>query len=396
MDAQSPRDLITHLEDLPDPRRYNVVHSATNLVAMALVAVVADCDDWEQVADFCEHHRAWFSLYLDLPPRGTPSHDTFDRFFGLLDPDSFEAFFQKYTQDLARQDAAAAAAAEDEEEDGDEKKGLQSLAVDGKCARRSFKDANRNSAVHLVSAWCHEQGMTLGQVATDIKSNEITAIPKLLKMLDLRQKLVTIDAIGCQKDIASLIADKGGDYLLQIKGNQPTLLAQSEAGFDRQEIKGTAHEACNRAHGRTELRRVETISSQDAGIDPEVWVGAKAIVRLRAVRLIGEQCSGEDRYYLTSLDAGRAEELLQRCRRHWGIENALHWVLDVAYREDESRIRMNHGAENMGRLRRLSQNLIKVAPSPKKRMSIKRKRMMYGRSLDKIMQVIMPSKVSKA
>lgn len=384
MDAQSPRDLITHLQDLPDPRRYNVVHSATNLVAMALVAVVADCDDWEQVADFCEHHRDWFSLYLDLPSRGTPSHDTFDRFFGMLAPDSFEAFFQKYTQDLARQGKKDA-----------QMRGLQSLAVDGKCARRSFKDANRNSAVHLVSAWCHEQGMTLGQVATDIKSNEITAIPKLLGMLDLRQKLVTIDAIGCQKDIASLIAEKGGDYLLQIKGNQPSLLAQSEAGFERQEIKGTASEPCKLAHGRTELRRVDTISSQDAGVDPKVWMGAKAIVRLRAVRLVGEECSGEDRYYLTSLDAGRTEELLERCRRHWGIENSLHWVLDVAYREDESRIRMNHGAENMGRLRRLSQNLIKVAPSPKKRMSIKRKRMMYGRSLDKVMQVLMPAKVSE-
>ena len=188
MDAQSPRDLITHLQDLPDPRRHNVVHSAPHLVVMALVAIIADCDDWQQVADFCEHHRHWFAQYLDLPERGTPSHDTFDRFFGALDPDAFEAFFQNYTQDLARREPVDSGG-----HSGGEAK-LKPLAVDGKCIRRSFKDADRNSAVHLVSAWCGQQGLTLGQVATDIKSNEITAMPKLLAMLDLRHRLVTIDA----------------------------------------------------------------------------------------------------------------------------------------------------------------------------------------------------------
>jgi len=383
MDAQSPRDLVTYLQDLPDPRRHNVVHSATNLVVMALVAVVADCDDWEEVADFCEHHRAWFEMYLDLPGRGTPSHDTFDRFFGMMDPDALEVFFQRYTHDLATRGNKA----------GAESPKLQPLAVDGKCARRSFKDADRNSAIHLVSTWCGSQGLVLGQIATDIKSNEITAIPRLLAMLDLHHKLVTIDAMGCQKQIASQIVNQGGDYLLQIKANQPGLLAQSKAGFDRQRVCATARQAFAYAHGRTESRSLATIPSEKAGVDCSAWIGAQTLVRLRSVRVIGKRCHDEDRYYLTSVEPERAEELLPRCRGHWGIENTLHWVLDVAYREDESRIRMNHGAENMGRLRRLSQNLIKLAPSPKKRMSIKRKRMMYGRDLDQVMQVLMPSAV---
>ena len=384
MDAQSPCDLIVHLQDLPDPRRPNVVHSATNLVVMALVAVIADCDDWEQVADFCEHHRPWFAQYLDLPTRGTPSHDTFDRFFGMLEPDAFEAFFQAYTQDLARR----------KPEPGDTK--LKPLAVDGKCARRSFKDANRNSAVHLVSAWCGQQGITLGQIATDIKSNEITAIPRLLEMLGLRHRLVTIDAAGCQKHIAGLIVNKGGDYLLQIKANQPTLLARAKAGFENQPIQATARESFTGAHGRVEGRSLTTVRSEDAGVDCSAWPGAKTIVRLRSVRVVGGNCHDEDRYYLTSVEPGSAQALLTRCRGHWGIENQLHWVLDVAYREDESRIRLHHGAENAGRLRRLTQNIIKLAPSPKKKMSIKRKRMMYGRDLGRVLQVLLPSTISEA
>lgn len=384
MDAQRPRDLVAFLQDLPDPRSYNVVHSAINIVVMAIVAVIADCDDWDEVADFCEFHRNWFEIYLDLPERGTPSHDTFDRFFGGLLPEVFELFFQAYTQELARQGK------KDTEKKGI--KSLESVAIDGKCIRSSFRNANKNSAIHLVSAWSHEQGMTLGQIATDIKSNEITAIPKLLRMLSLKGKLITIDAIGCQRNIAGQIIEGEGDYLLQIKANQPTLLDQCEKAFLQQEIVGVAREEFVRGHGRSETRTVDTVRSLDAGVVPGQWVGAKTVVRLRAVRLVGTECSGEDRYYLTSLDADRVEELLHRCRLHWGIENSLHWVLDMAYREDESRIRMNHGAENMGRLRRLSQNMIKAAPSPKKRMSIKRKRMMYGWEPDRVMQVLFPSK----
>ena len=384
MDAPSPRDLIAHLQDLPDPRHHNVVHSATNLVVMALVAIIADCDDWEQVADFCEHHRPWFEQYLDLPERGTPSHDTFDRFFGMLDPVAFEAFFQNYTQDLAGR----------KPEPGDAK--LRPLAVDGKCVRRSFKDADRNSAVHLVSAWCGQQGITLGQIATDIKSNEITAMPRLLEMLDLRHRLVTIDAAGCQKEIAGLIVNKGGDYLLQIKANQPTLLARAKAGFENQPIRATAEQSFTDAHGRVEGRSLATVAGEDAGVDGSAWPGTRTLVRLRSVRVVGGQCQDEDRYYLTSVDPGCARELLDRCRGHWGIENKLHWVLDVAYREDESRIRLHHGAENAGRLRRLTQNIIKLAPSPKKKMSIKRKRMMYGRDLDRVLQVLLPGTISEA
>lgn len=396
MDAQSPRDLIVHLQDLPDPRQPNIVHSAANLVVMALVAIIADCDDWEQVADFCEHHRPWFEQYLDLPERGTPSHDTFDRFFGALDPVAFEVFFQNYTQDLARRKPEPGHSGG---HSGGEAK-LKPLAVDGKCVRRSFKDANRNSAVHLVSAWCGQQGITLGQIATDIKSNEITAMPRLLEMLDLRHRLVTIDAAGCQKSIAGLIVNKGGDYLLQIKANQPTLLARAKAGFENQPIQATARESFAGAHGRVEGRSLATVGSDDAGVDGSAWPGAKTIVRLRSVRVVGGRCHDEDRYYLTSVDPGGdpgcARELLDRCRGHWGIENKLHWVLDVAYREDESRIRMHHGAENMGRLRRLTKNIIKLAPSPKKKMSIKRKRMMYGRDLGRVLQVLLPDAVSEA
>ena len=378
MDANPPRDLIQRLDQLPDPRAHNVVHPLTNVVVIAILGICSGCEDWDEVEIFGNSYVDLLGLFMDLST-GIPSHDTFERVFRALDPDAFEQFFQGYVTTLSSAGKAKGL-----------KPGLQSLAIDGKTLRSSFKDANRSTAVHMVSAWSHEQGMVLGQIATDVKSNEITAIPRLLEMLDLTRRVVSIDAMGCQRDIAKQIVGQGGYYLLQIKGNQEKLLELTQRGFTGGlPILSRASTPIEVGHGRTELRRLDTVSAVEAGVDPNDWSDAKTLIRQRGVRGIGQEVSGHDRYYLTNLPHDDAEDLLKRCRNHWGVENKLHWVLDVVLKEDGSRIREDHGAENMARLRRLAINLINAAPPPHgKKMSQKMKRKAAGWDLNYLLNIM--------
>ncbi len=251
---------------------------------------------------------------------------------------------------------------------GAEQRELLSAAIDGKVSRRSFRGVDKKNPIHMVSAWSSESGLVLGQLSTHEKSNEITAIPKLLDTVDVRGVVVTIDAMGCQRDIAKKIIDKGGDYILQIKGNQPTLEQETADAFEELPItaKSTLRPV-ETGHGRMESRTLEAMPAAAAGVDPELWPGAKTVIRLRSVRSVGSECSAEDRYYLTSLGDGDPDDLLRRCRGHWGIENSVHWCLDMTFREDESRVREGHGAENVSRLRRLTLNLLLPAKRALKR-----------------------------
>ncbi len=377
MDAKGPRDFIAIFNQLPDYRAHNVVHKLTNIVALAIIAVCCGEDTWEDVAEFCEDNIEMLKLFLDLP-NGVPSHDTFGRVFRHLDPDAFEMVFQQYTDSLAKAGKAH----------GIDTTKLMPVAVDGKTIRRSFSDASRSSAVHMVSAWCGVQGLTLGQIATDAKSNEISAIPRLMKMLDLRNRMVTIDAIGCQTKIAKEIREGKGDYILQIKGNQESLLKKTKQAFEHLPAISETDPPAAYQHGRVELRSLRTVSAVEAGVNPEQWLGTQTLLEVRCLRAIKGEISRSRRYYLTSLPAADAEDLLARCRGHWGIENTVHWSLDMTYREDESRIRKDNGAQNMARVRRLAMNLMKKTPAKKKNMSMRGKRKKCGRKPEFLLKVL--------
>lgn len=349
MDANSLSDLMECASQVPDPRAANATHKLNNIIVIAVFAIISGCNSWQAVEAYGHMMREKLEEVLDLAA-GIPSHDTFSRVFRLLGPEVFERFFQQMVQ---RQLGDTPERPEPEEQ-----KDLLSAAVDGKTSRRSFQEADRKHPVHMVGAWCSELGVVLGQLATHEKSNEISAIPELLDQINLAGVVVTVDAMGCQKDIAARIIEGGGDYILQIKANQPTLERQAVDGFENSPIQSKSQTVMKKAHGRMESRLVETIDATTAGVNQEAWVGACSIIRLLSVRSVGEQSSVEDRYYLTSLGSADPDDLLRRCRGHWGIENRVHWSLDMTFREDHCRVREGHGAENFSRLRRLALNLL--------------------------------------
>ncbi len=360
METNCLSDLTDVCGQLTDPRAANAKHKLTNILILAILGVLAGANTWGAVAAHARDRRDLLAELLDLSA-GIPSHDTFSRLFRLLDPDAFERLFSMIITSL--HNAATTAAST-----GAEQRELLSAAIDGKVSRRSFRGVDKKNPIHMVSAWSSESGLVLGQLSTHAKSNEITAIPKLLDTVDVRGVVVTIDAMGCQRDIAKKIIDKGGDYILQIKGNQPTLEQETADAFEELPITAkSTPRPVETGHGRMESRTLEAMPAAAAGVDPELWPGAKTVIRLRSVRSVGSECSAEDRYYLTSLGDGDPDDLLRRCRGHWGIENSVHWCLDMTFREDESRVREGHGAENVSRLRRLTLNLLLPAKKALKR-----------------------------
>jgi predicted transposase YbfD/YdcC len=331
--------------DLPDPRMdRNKRHHLTDILTIALCAILSGANTWEQIAAYGLAKRDWFGRFLPLP-NGIPSHDTFYRVFTALNPKAFAERFGTWM-------AAACEAA-----------GLIPIAIDGKSIRR----AKRNTAtgcVHLVSAWATENGLTLGQVAVPDGSNEIAVIPELLRTLELTGALVTIDAAGCQTENARLIRAGGGHYLLAAKGNQPSLEAAVQAVFDQacaDEFDGVRHDthaSVEDGHGRHEERYV-TVIYDPVGL-PADWPDVAAVVLVGRERQVDGTNVSTAHYYLSSY-AGTAAEIGGLIRGHWGIENGLHWVLDVAFREDESRTRSGHAGANLGLLRRVAVCLLKRA-----------------------------------
>ncbi len=351
-----------HFGELSDPRHHNKQHKLIDIMTIAICATICGADTFKQIADFGHAKSRWFKKFLELP-FGIPSHDTFGRIFALIDPQEFQRSFINWVQ--AMQDTLAG----------------KIVAVDGKTLRRSFDNSSGKKAIHMVSAWASESGFVLGQIKTEEKSNEITAIPQLLKMLEISGCIVTIDAMGCQKEIAKTIVAKGADYLFSLKGNQSNLHDDVKLFFDgccKDNFKDTPHsfhETVNGEHGRIETRKFWTVSDIDWLHGRKQWNRLTTIGMVESKRQIGSHSSKEKRYFITSLGCN-AKEFGNAVRSHWGIENGLHWTLDIAFREDESRIRKDHAPENFAVLRHIALNLLKGETSFKG--SIKTKRLMAG------------------
>ena len=364
MNTETPRYLgvFAFFETLPEPRVERTrVHPLVNILTIALLAMICVGEGWEDMEDFGDAKQAWLGTFLDLR-HGIPSADTFRHVLSALNPTAFNACFIAWAQALSGGTAG------------------KLLAIDGKTVRHSFDRATGRKALHVVSAWIAENRLALGQIATEEKSNEITAIPQLLTLLDIRGATITVDAMGCQRAIAEQVIDQGADYLMGLKGNQGTAHKEVEEFFTDacatafRDLDYTFHETVDGSeHGRVEVRRAW--ASQELGWfqDLSKWKGLRSIVMIESERTIGSDTSIERRYYWSShvVDAKAFGEMI---RGHWGIENQLHWCLDVAFREDESRIRTDHGPENLALLRKLAMNLARSERSRKKGIQAKRKR----------------------
>lgn len=339
-----------HFITIADPRRDNRSHLLIDIIMIAICATLAGAEGWIEVARFAELKETWFRKFLRLP-NGIPSHDTIGRVFSLLDPEEFQINFMIWIRSCVTLT------------------GGQIIAIDGKTNRRTFgKDTK---PLHLVSAWATANGVALGSVATDVKSNEITAIPELLKLLEISGCVITTDAMGCQSDIAADIVNRGGDYLLAVKGNQGLLHRDVETVFAAPDLQAVWDEILktntteDRSHGRIERRVCEVLSGSDVVTKlrhKNNWLNLSTIVKVTATRTIvstGEMTTAV-RYYISSLRDPSAEYCQQAIRQHWGIENSLHWVLDMSFREDESRIRTDYAPQNMATLRHIALNLIKL------------------------------------
>jgi len=342
--------LVHHFITVTDPRRDNRSHLLIDVIMVAICATLAGAEGWVEIARFGETKEAWFRKFLQLP-NGMPSHDTIGRIFSLLDPKQFQESFVAWIRSAVTLS------------------GGKVIAIDGKTNRHTF--GKETKPLHLVSAFATANGVALGSVATRKKSNEITAIPELLKLLDISGCLITTDAMGCQSDVAADIVTRGGDYLLAVKGNQGLLYRDSKALFDNPELRDPlaaqikVNTTEDRDHGRIEQRVCEVLSGAEAIAKirhKNNWLNLRTFVKVTAKRTIVS--TGEitefARYYISSLDEPSAEYVQQAVREHWGIENSLHWVLDMSFREDESRIRTDHAPQNMATLRHIALNLIRL------------------------------------
>jgi predicted transposase YbfD/YdcC len=348
--------------EVPDPRREHMrLHNLWDIIAITILGVVSGADSWVEVAKYGVCKFDFLKTFLELP-HGIPSHDTFGRVFALLKPSALQEGFIKWVQGLAEATLG------------------RLVAIDGKTARRSFDKGADKGPLHMVSAWASENRLLLGQQACDSKSNEITAIPELIKNLEISGSIVTIDAMGCQKDIAATIHEAGADYVLAVKDNQPTLHEDIRqvfsAGFDNDfaDLEHHSHCTTEKGHGRIETRIYHIVGVPEAMAERHSdWKGLQSIGLVYSERQEGnKEPSDETRVFITSLPP-QVKKFARAVRNHWGIETSLHWVLDMSFREDESRLHKGHGQENMALIRRLSASLLHNEPTCKTGVACKRK-----------------------
>ncbi len=347
--------------DLPDPRvEGRCDHLLVEIVLIAVCAVLCGAESWSEVEEFGNAKAAWLKRYLTLPA-GIPSHDTFSRVFRLLNADEFQRRFMRWVE----QHFGIAPG--------------QVIAVDGKTARGSRDSFRGQDAIHLVSAWASESGVLLGQRKVDSKSNEITAVPELLKLLFLKGCIVTVDALNCQKDIAQTVIEQQADYVFALKANHPQLQQDVVDWFawaqarDFRDVKHSFHQTVNKAHGRIEIRRCWAIADPlafESLAHYEGWTALRSVVMVQRERRSAREQQTETVYYLSSLPAD-ARRLLAATRAHWSVENSFHWTLDVVFAEDASRVRLDDAPENLAVLRHIALNLLKRHPA---KLSLKRKR----------------------
>lgn len=345
-DVSVERSIARHFAALEDPRSpIQSRHPLIEIIIIAIVATLGGADGWVGVETFAKGKETWLRTFLELP-HGIPSHDCFGRVFALIDPERFAACFRQWS-------AAVAALIPDE-----------IIAVDGKTLRRSHNRSKGLAALHLVSAWATANRVVLGQVATDAKSNEITAIPRLLQWLKLEGCIVTIDAMGCQTKIAEQIIAQGGDYLLALKGNQETLAAEVEEAFinadacDYAGVESEFLETIERGHGRREIRRYRTLGDLSGVPRSALWAAMNMIGMVESRREVAGKVTLETRYYIGSIGTDAAR-FARAARAHWGIENGLHWNLDISFREDECRVRDPVARENLAVLRHIALSRLK-------------------------------------
>lgn len=358
----SASNIETYFGDLPDPRDGgNISHPLINIISITLCAVICGADNWVDVEMFGQAKQSWFSQFLDLR-HGIPSHDTIGRFFRCLKPDEFEARFREWTGHICERITG------------------EVVAVDGKQVRRSKDGTLGKAGIYMVNVWATANGLSVAQQKVDNHSNEITAIPELLRLLDIKGQIITIDAIGCQTDVVEVITAQQADYVIAAKDNQGTLRADIEAAFETETAQQAAdsHRTVGKDHGRIEIRQCWAIDDPDiiAYINNyKAWDGLQSIVKVHSERRVPSRHHVEQdtRYFISSLPAD-AKHLLASVRAHWQVENSLHWVLDMAFREDESRVRKDHAPENFAVIRQFALNLLKRDTSLKVGISAKRKR----------------------
>ena len=370
--------ILAYFEDLDDPRiEKNRKHPLINVLTIAVLGVLSGADTWVDIEDYGKAKQVWLATFLDLK-NGIPSHDTFGRVFRWLDAEQFQARFMAWTQAICQATKG------------------QVVALDGKKLRRSQDTSHERDGIWMVSAWMSDNRMVLGQRKVDDKSNEITAIPQLLSSLDLTGCVVTIDAIGTQTEIAKAIVKAKADYMLPVKANQKTLYEDLHLlfeGFEQTNYADVIYETAKQeteGHQRREIRQCWVVKEAEYRAylrKGTTWMGLKSLIKLLTIRITPKKTEVTTRYFISSCEKS-AQAFLNNIREHWQIENGLHWVLDIAFREDESRIRKDHAPQNMAVLRHMALNLLKQERSMKVGIAAKRK--MAGWSDDYLLKVLCP------
>ena len=378
--VSNPTDLLNvsflnHFETLTDPRiERSKEHLLIDIVAIAILAVISGADGWGAIELYGKTKYEWLKGFLELP-NGIPSHDTFSRVFARIEPKQFQECFLSWVNSITK------------------KLELEVIAIDGKTMKQSYDRNHSQKPLHIVSAWSSSHQLVLGQKKVNKKSNEVTAIPALLELLEIAGSIITIDALGCQKEIAALIIKKKGDYLLALKGNQKLIHEDVKNWFElarKEEFAGREHsyyQQIEGGHHRVEKRQIWTVAVSELPSlhNQSLWTGLKTVVMIVSERRLWNKTTTEVRFYLSSL-ASNAEKISQAIRSHWGIENSLHWTLDVTFSEDKSRIRKDNSPENFALIRRLAVNLLKQEKGFKG--SLKMKRYLAGMDNNYLVQIL--------